>query len=120
MTLREIWMVLKSMYPHSFKEYGPVDGPVYKYWQSELEGVDLRPGYKALQTSTSTWPPSLPEFKQMCGTLTALPKNDEDMRKWALANGLGDAKPTESWQQYRARLEAVIERTSESGQRLLT
>lgn len=108
--MKTIWGLMKSMWPHQFKEYGPVDGPVFRVWNAEVGGANLDAGLAALRVSTSHFPPSLPEFKQMCGALPSLPKNDEEMRQWAIANGYGDARPMESWQQYRARIEAAIDR----------
>lgn len=108
--LKDIWAVMKAMYPHAFKEYGPVDGPVYRYWLTELAEANIDLGFAGLQNRASEFPPSLPEFKQMCRMLDALPRNDEDMRRWAIENGYGDARPRESWQQYRARLEASVNR----------
>lgn len=125
MTLTDLWAVMKSMYPHAFKEFGPVGGPVFRYWETDLAGVDLEIGFRALRVRTSEFPPSLPEFKRMCGQLSLLPENDEDMRRWAMENGYGDARPMESWKQYRARIKAVAERERqaallETGQRKLT
>lgn len=108
--MKTIWALMKSMWPHPFKEYGPADGPVFKVWQAELSGANLDAGLAALRSSTSQFPPGLPEFKQMCQMLDALPRNDEDMRRWAIENGYGDARPMESWQQYRARIEATVNR----------
>ena len=120
MNLHTIWGVMKAMYPHSFKEYGPVDGPVFRYWLADLDGADLVRGHMALRARTNDFPPNLPEFRKMCGALMELPENDEEMRRYAIAEGYGDAQPGESWPQYRARIKSVLERQTTNNLKQLT
>lgn len=108
--LKTIWAMMKATWPHQFKEYGPANGPVFNVWASELREANLDAGLAALRVTTAHFPPSLPEFKQMCGALPSLPKNDQDMQQWAIAHGYGDARPQESWKQYRDRIEAAVAR----------
>jgi hypothetical protein len=108
-TIKDIWAVMKSMYPHAFKEYGPVGGPVFRYWEADLDGADLNAAFVALRTRASEFPPSLPEFKAMCGLLLAIPQSNEAMREFAIANGFGDAYDSETWKQYRSRIDHAVE-----------
>lgn len=120
MTLKEIWMVMKAMYPHGFKEYGPVNGPVYAYWSSELAGEDMANGYAALKVRRDKFPPSLPEFKDLCGLLPSLPGDDNQLMGFAERHGLPAPGYMETSVAYRKRLEKALQTPTESGQRLLT
>ncbi|KAA9133477.1 hypothetical protein F3N42_03755 [Marinihelvus fidelis] len=84
--LRELWAVMKTMYPHAFKEYGGVDGPTFRYWERELKNYNLAAGYQSLQQRSSEFPPTLPEFKQLCraGKGYHHPQNCSDQDKAAI------------------------------------
>ena len=118
--MQKLWLFISSAWPRMSEAYGDIGGGTYKVWAGTLADDDVADGLRKLVKEMPKWPPSLPEFRDMCRGKQALPANDEDMRKWAIEAGLGDARPQESWQQYRARLESVIERTADAGQRLLT
>lgn len=111
-SMTEVWMLLKCMYPNAMDRYGDVDGGIFRFWEQEVLPEQIAAGVSALRNRTSPFPPSLPEFKTMCGALHELPKNDEEMRQWAIANGYGDARGTESWAQYRGRVESAHNRAS--------
>lgn len=113
--MTQIWALMKSMWPHPFKEYGPVNGPVFNVWLSELRGADLGTGLTALRVCTDDFPPSLPKFKKMCGLLLEVPKGNDEMMNFALQHNLTMPHSGESWKGYRKRLQrAVADRAAKS------
>lgn len=118
--MQKLWLFISSAWPRMSEAYGDIGGGTYKVWAGTLEADDVSAGLRKLIDTMPKWPPSLPEFRDLCRGQVALPVNDEDMRKWAITNGFGDARPQESWQQYRARMESTVSRATNPDQRLLT
>ena len=74
--MSRLWARMAEMYGHRWvSQYGGSHGAM-DTWQRGLRGLtrdDISAGLRALLTRADTWPPSLPEFIQLCRQPAAEP-----------------------------------------------
>lgn len=106
--LMRLWLDLDAYFGAKWDAGGGIDSAKFNIWLRDLADIPLPrlvSGIDSLRQRTDPWPPALPEFREMCGAGSQIPKDDEAFRRWALDQGYGDARAGESWRGYRARIE---------------
>lgn len=85
--IRLFWKRMTMIYGHKWaSSYGELDDGTWAAGLADLELEDIRRGIEAVRDSGKEWPPSLPEFRDMCkkpatpfdGVYKRLPKPQVD------------------------------------------
>ena len=112
-----LWHRLTQYWPHWESLYGDVDGQPIYLWQKALSSfteLDLKGALTLCEDWTGKFPPTFPEFKQLCkaakverhARVTVQPQNPEVKSLEAL--GKGKRTDTEEAKRHKARLRRML------------
>lgn len=109
--MKDLYAYLVALYGTRFtKEVGAPTSVTWSTWERLLEGHGASRVRAAVDAHVaSDRGRFVPVLADLLGILNKpasaeIPEDNEEMRRWAMRRGLGDAKTGESWDGYRARL----------------
>jgi len=66
--IERVWAAIQTCFPTQSEAYGPVDGALAAQWAHALKDYDVSRGIQRMLSGGGQYPPSLPEFIELCSS----------------------------------------------------